>query len=112
MSQAETKYHINKLELFSVVSCLEKNKFLLYKKEFIRRVDNKSLCYMKNLSPPGRLVERLLYILSNYNFVIEHKRPGEIMNVDYLTREGCNGSSSPEELESVSYTHLTLPTKA
>lgn len=53
---------------------------------------------MKNLSPPGRLVERLLYIRSNYNFVIEHKR-SEIINVDYLRREGCNGSPSPEELE-------------
>ena len=64
LSQAETKYHINKLELLSVVTCLEKNEFLLYPKEFFLRVDNKSLCYMKNLSPPGRQVERLLYILS------------------------------------------------
>ena len=72
LSEAESRYHINKLELLSVVTCLEKNKFLLYPKEFILRVDNKSLCYMKNLSPPGRLVERLLYILSNYSFTIEH----------------------------------------
>ena len=86
-------------ELLSVVTCLENNLFLLYSKQFILRVNNKSLCYMKNLSPPGHLVERLLYILSNYNFTIEHKRSGEIVNVDYLTREGCNGSPTPEELE-------------
>ena len=54
---------------------------------------------MKNLSPPGHVVEILLYILSNYNFVIEHKRSGEIINFDYLTRDGCNGSPTPEELE-------------
>ena len=37
---------------------------------------------MKNISPSGRLVERLLYILSTYSFTIEHKRSGEI---DMLT---------------------------
>ena len=99
LSEAESRYHINKLELLSVVTCLEKNKFLLYPKEFILRVDNKSLCYMKNLSPPGRLVERLLYILSNYNFTIEHKRSGEIVHVDYLSRDGCTGNPSAEELQ-------------
>ena len=36
---------------------------------------------MKNLKPPGRLVERLLYILSNYSFTIEHKRSGEVVHV-------------------------------
>ena len=99
LSEAESKYHINKLELLSVVSCLEKNKFLLYPKEFILRVDNKSLCYMKNLSPPGRLVERLLYILSNYSFTIEHKRSEEIPHVDYLSRDGCTGNPTAEELQ-------------
>ena len=49
---------------------------------------------MKNLSPPGRLVERLLYILSNYNFTIEHKRSGEIVHVDYLSRDGYTGTPS------------------
>ena len=54
---------------------------------------------MINLRPPGHLVEKLLYILSNYNFVIEHKGSEELINVDYLTREGCNGSPTPEDLE-------------
>ena len=99
LSEAESKYHINKLELLSVVSCLEKNKFLLYPKEFILRVDNKSLCYMKNLSPPGRLVGRLLHILSNYSFTIEHKRSEEIVHVDYLSRDGCTGNPTAEELQ-------------
>ena len=30
LSEAESRYHINKLELLSVVTCLKKNKFLLY----------------------------------------------------------------------------------
>ena len=46
-------------------------------------MENKSLCYMKNLSPPGRLVEKLLYILSKYSFTIEHKRSKEIVHADY-----------------------------
>ena len=107
MSEAESRYHINKLELLSVVTCLEKNKFLLYPKEFILRVDNKSLCYMKNLSPPGRLVERLLYILSNYSFTIEHKRSGEKVHVDYLTRDGCTGTPLAEELQMAKDTKIS-----
>ena len=51
LSEAKSRYQINKLELLSVVTYLEKNKIFLYRKEFILRVDNKSLCYMKNLSP-------------------------------------------------------------
>lgn len=51
LSEAEKKYHINKLELLSVITCLEKNKFLLYPRKFILRVDNRSLCLMKTLSP-------------------------------------------------------------
>ena len=74
LSPAERKYHINKLELLAVITCLEKNKFLLFPRHFILRVDNRSLIFMKKLNPPGRLVERLLYILSNYNFTIEHRR--------------------------------------
>ena len=54
---------------------------------------------MKTLSPPGRLVERLLYILSNYNFTIEHKRSEEIPHVDYLSRDGCTGNPTLEELD-------------
>ena len=54
---------------------------------------------MKNLSPPGRLVERLLYILSNYNFTIKQKRSGEIIHVDYLSRDGCTGAPTEEELQ-------------
>ena len=54
---------------------------------------------MKNLSPPGRLVERLLYILSNHSFTIEHKRSGEIVHVDYLSRDGCIGNPTAEELQ-------------
>ena len=42
LSEAESRYHINKLELLRVVTCLEKNKFLLYSKEFILRVDSKA----------------------------------------------------------------------
>ena len=99
LSEAEKKYHINKLELLSVITCLEKNKFLLYPQKFILRVDNRSLCFMKTLSPPGRLVERLLYILSNYNFTIEHKRSEEIPHVDYLSRDGCTGNPTLEELD-------------
>ena len=53
----------------------------------------------ENLSPPERLVERLLYILSKYSFNIEHKRSGEIVHVDYLSRHGCNGTSTAEEAQ-------------
>ena len=54
---------------------------------------------MENLGTAGRLVERLLYILSNYNFIREHKRSAEVTNFDYLTRVGCSGSPTPEDLE-------------
>ena len=58
LSNAESKYHIDKLELLSVVTCIKKNKFLQYHKFFVLRGNNKSLCYMKNLSSQGRLGER------------------------------------------------------
>ena len=54
---------------------------------------------MKYLSPPGRLVEILLHILSMCNFIIGHTRSGELVNVDYLTREGCSGSATPKDLD-------------
>ena len=54
---------------------------------------------MKNLSPSGRLVERLSYILSNYSFTIEHKRLGDIMHVDYLLRDGCTVNPTAEKLQ-------------
>lgn len=82
-----------------MVRCLEKDKFLLYPRKFILRIDNRNLCFMKALSPPGRLVERLLFILSNYHFDIQHRKLSEILNVDYLSRDGCTGEASQEELE-------------
>ena len=54
---------------------------------------------MKNLSQRGRLVERLLYILSTYSFTIENQHSGEIVNVDYSLRDGCIGTSTAEELQ-------------
>ena len=54
---------------------------------------------MKNLSPPGRLVERLQQILPNNSFIIEHKCSGQIVHVDYLSRDGCTGTPTAEELQ-------------
>ena len=54
---------------------------------------------MKILSPAGSLVERLLYILSNYSFTIEPRRSGEVVYVGYLSRDGCTGTPSAEELQ-------------
>ena len=54
---------------------------------------------MKNLSPPGRSVERLLYILWTYSVTIEHKDSGEIVHVDYLSRDGCTEAPTAEELQ-------------
>ena len=68
---------------------------------------------MKTLSPPGRLVERLLYILSNYNFVIEHRKSHEITNVDFLSRDGCSGQPTKEEIDEESPTlDLTISSVA
>ena len=50
------------------------------------------------LSPPGRLTERMLYTLSNYNFQIIHKKSGEILNADFLSRHPT-GEPSQEELD-------------
>lgn len=54
---------------------------------------------MENLSPPGRQAERLLYILSNYNFSIERNRSEEIIYLEYLSRDGCTGTPSTNELQ-------------
>ena len=53
----------------------------------------------ENLRPPGRLVERLLYILSNYGFTIERKRSREIVHEDYLTRDRYTRTPSAEKLK-------------
>ena len=78
---------------------MENNKLLLYPRQFILRVDNRSLCFIKTLATPGRLLERFLCILSNYNFVVEHRKSEQIPNVDYLSRDGSTGEPSSEELE-------------
>ena len=49
----------------------------------------------------------LLYNLSNYNFIIEHKCSGPIVNLDYLTREGRSGAPTPEELDHTQYENTT-----
>ena len=99
LAESDKECHIIKLELLSVTIGLEMNKFSLYPKTFTLRVDNIPLCFMKTLNPPGRLVAWPLYILSNYNFNIEHRKSEEISNVDHLSCDGCPREPTKEELE-------------
>ena len=84
LNEAEKRYHINKLELLAVITAIEKNKFLLFPRKFKLKVDNRALLFLNSMNPPGRLIERWIYMLSNYSFDVEHKRSKEISNVDYF----------------------------
>ena len=74
-----------------------KGTYSLYPRKLVLSIDNRSLWFMKTLSYPERLVERLLFIVSNYYFDIQHRKSTEIINVDYLSRDGCTGEASQEE---------------
>ena len=44
------------------------------------------------------------------NFIHLQKKKWQIISVNPQSSDGCE--ATPEDIESVSYTHLTLPTKA
>ena len=64
----------------------------LYGRPFTLRTDHGSLRWLKNFKNPEGQLARWLEILSEYDFVIEHRRGRSHMNADALSRRPC-----PEE---------------
>jgi hypothetical protein len=101
-SDAEKKYHSNRLELLGICHAVTRcHRFLAFRK-FTIITDNVSSSFVKGLSKQRGPLFRLGTILANYNFDIRH-RTGKTMMADYLSRQEVTGDeATPDD------NHVTL----
>ena len=112
------RWDIRNKEFHALVNALEYFYEFLFARHFIWRCDNQALAFLKNslsgqsLKKNQRIL-RALDFVNNFNFTFELKKGNEpeMALPDYLSRR-VEKDSKITRIAPVSYTHLTLPTKA
>ena len=90
LTKPERKYCVTRKELLAVVYFVKYFRHYLYGQKFIIRTDHAALKWLTTFKNPEGQVARWLEILSNYDFVIEH-RPGKSHgNADAMSRHPCH----------------------
>ena len=90
LTRAERNYCATRRELLAVVAAVTHYRPYLYGKEFRIRTDHASLLWLCRRKMPSAQVARWLEILSEFNFVIEHRAGNKHSNADGLSRRPCS----------------------
>ena len=102
---SQTRYGVTKGELYGIIYFLQYWKYFLQYRPFIVRTDHMSLKYIHTMAAPTGMIQRWLYILSSYDFTIQHRAGSKHANADGLSRAPHltnNGIPSTIEDEDVS----------
>ena len=83
----ELKYGAPKLEMFAVVTFVEKYRGYLGSEPFKLRVDNRALSWLKTYSMDQSYIGRRIVCLDVYKMIIEHGTRDKHQNADSLSKK-------------------------
>ena len=83
---SQTRYGVTKGELYAIIYFLQYWKYFLQYRPFLVRTDHMSLKYIHSMEAPTGMIQRWLYILSSYQFTIQHRPGKKHANADGLSR--------------------------
>ena len=100
------QYCTTRKELLAVVTFVQQFRHYLLGRHFIIRSDNSSLRWLMRFKSPTDQLARWLEVLSQYDFVLIHRKGSKHVNADFWSRVGCDpytcacydGSTILEEL--------------
>ena len=89
LSKPERNYCVTRRELLAVVVHLKKFKQYLYGQKVTVRTDHAALRWLLNFKNPEGQLARWMEVISEYDFVIEHRPGKKHANADGLSRQQC-----------------------
>ena len=106
LTRTQRRYCTTRRELLAVVCFVRHFRHFLLGRKFLIRTDHSSLRWIMSFREPTDQMARWLEILSQFEFVIEHREGKKHSNADSLSRTPChpdtcdcyNGSQIVEEL--------------
>ena len=87
LSDTERKYGAPKVEMFAVVTFVEKYRAYLGSEVFKLRVDNRALSWLKMYSMDQSYIRRWIVRLDGYNMIIVHRTGDKHQNADSLSKK-------------------------
>jgi len=83
-------YCVTRRELLALVASVRHFNCYLYGRKFTVRTDHSSLRWLRNFKNPKGQLARWLESLSEYDFIIEHRKGRSHLNADGLSRRPCS----------------------
>ena len=87
LSDTEMRYGATKVEMFALVTCVEKYRAYLGSEPYKLRVDNRALSWLKTYSLDQSYIERWIICLDGYNMIIEQRTRDKHQNADSLSKK-------------------------
>ena len=87
LSDTEIKYGAPKVEMFAVITFVEKYRAYLVSAPFKLRVDNRALAWLKTYSMEQSYIGRWIVHLDGYHMIIEHSTRDKHQNADSLSKK-------------------------
>ena len=87
LSDTEMKYGAPKMEVFAVITFVEKYRAYLGSAPFKLRVDNHALAWLKTYSMDQSYIGRWIERLDGYHMIIEHRTRDKHQNADSLSKK-------------------------
>ena len=85
-SKSQLNYSATKGELAGIICALKKFRYYLQLRPFVVRTDAMALTHIKTMDHPSGMIQRLLDVLANYQFTVQHRAGKKHGNADALSR--------------------------
>ncbi len=86
LAPAEKNYSVSELECLAIVWAIDQFNIYLSHGQFILYTDHKALSWLQQKKSTNRKLTRWALLLSEYNFIIRHRKGTEMKHVDALSR--------------------------
>ena len=90
LSKTQRRYCTTRRELLAVVAFVNHFRHFLLGRKFLIRTDHSALRWLMSFKEPSDQTARWIEILSQFNFVIEHRAGKKHGNADALSRPPCD----------------------
>ena len=99
LNATQAKYGAPKLEMYAAHYIILKNHSYLCSRNFILRVDNQALSWLKTYSTDQALIGRWVMALEKYHFKVEHRPRTQHRNADGLSKRTNDYRRREKQLE-------------
>ena len=86
LNSAESKYSVTELQLPALIFATKQFRCYLYGRKFTVYTDHRALKWLLNLQDPNSRLTRSAMMLSEYDFIVEHRPNTRMRHADALSR--------------------------